>query len=126
MPKTPIRQAAIAVSLARAAFGVAMIVAPERIAESWIGDAGRSVRVSVLTRSLGARDIALGGGAAFALLRGEGDAARLWLATQAFSDIADLVGTLAVRDRLPDNGVKTTATLAGGSAAIAGAAAATI
>lgn len=116
----------MAVSIGRAAFGVAMMVAPERIAEGWIGDAGRSVRVSVLTRSLGARDVALGGGAAYALLRGDDDAARIWLATQAFSDVVDFIGTLAVRERLPDSGVTTTAALAGGSAAIAGAAAATI
>jgi hypothetical protein len=126
MPKTALKQAAIGVSLARAGFGLAMIIAPERIAESWIGDAGRSVRVSVLTRSLGARDIALGGGAALSLLRGDDDAARVWLATQAFSDLVDLAGTLAARDRLPDSGVKATSALAGGSALIAGGAAATL
>lgn len=115
--------AATAVSVARAAFGVAMIVAPERIAEAWIGDAGRSVRVGVLARSVGARDIALGGGAALALLRGQGPAARAWLAGQCLSDLADLGGTLAARERLPQRGVAQTTALAGVSAAIAGAAA---
>lgn len=126
MPTSILKQAATALSLGRVAVGAAMILAPERIAEAWIGDAGRSVRVSVLTRSVGARDIALGGGAAYSLLRGDDDAARVWLAAQALSDVVDFIATVAARERLPDNGVKATAALAGGSAAIAGVAAASL
>jgi len=118
-----LKSAATAVSIARAAFGVAMVAAPQRIAQAWIGDDGLSVRVGVLARSIGARDIALGGGATLALLRGNRDAARAWLVGQCLSDLVDLAGTLAVRDRLPARGVAQTAALAGASAAIAAAAA---
>ncbi len=111
-------------SAARAAFGVAMIARPERVAEAWIGEPGHSVRVGVLARSIGARDIAMGGGAAVALFRGDDDAARAFLAGQAFSDLTDLGATLVAREKLPESGVKTTAILAGVSAVVSAAAAA--
>ncbi len=118
-----LRTAATALSAGRAAFGVAMVAAPERIGEAWIGEPGRYRRVGVLTRSLGARDIALGGGAALALIRRD-DAARAWLGAQALADVVDFAGTLAARDRLPEAGVRMTLGLAGGSAVIAATAAA--
>ena len=118
-----LRTAAIALSASRAAFGAAMISVPERIGEAWIGEPGRYERVGVLTRSVGARDVALGGGAAIALVRADGSA-RAWLGAQALADVADFAGTLATRDRLPESGVRATLVLAGASALIAGAAAA--
>jgi len=113
-------------SLARAAFGAGMIAMPERVAEGWIGEPGHSVRVGVLARSIGARDIALGGGAALALLRGDDAMARAFLAGQALSDVVDLAGTLAAREKLPESGVKTTTALAGISALVAAASAAAL
>lgn len=118
-----LRTAAIALSAGRAAFGAAMVAAPERIGRAWIGEPGRFEQVGVLSRSIGARDVALGGGAAIALVRGDGSA-RAWLGAQALVDVADFAGTLAARDWLPENGVRATLALAGGSALIAGAAAA--
>jgi hypothetical protein len=118
-----LRTLTTALSAARAAFGVAMVAAPERIGEAWIGEPGRYERVGVLTRSLGARDVVLGGGAALALIREDGSA-RAWLGAQALADVVDLAGTLAVRDRLPQGGFRATVALAGVSAVLTGASAA--
>jgi hypothetical protein len=118
------RSAGLTISAGRAAFGAAMIAAPTAIGEAWIGEPGRYERVALLTRSLGARDVALGAGAAAALARGDENAARLLLGGQALSDVADFAGTLAVRERLPDGGVRWTLALAGVSAIAAGLAAA--
>ena len=48
------------VAAGRIGFGVALIVAPERVTSLWLGsDAGRP-GARVVTRGLGARDLALG------------------------------------------------------------------
>ena len=114
------RNAGLAISTGRAAFGVALMAAPGAIGEAWIGEPGRYERVALLTRSLGARDVALGAGGAVALARGDTDAARLLLAGQALSDVADFAGTLAARGRLPEAGARWTLVLAGLSAAAVG------
>ena len=111
-------------SAGRAAFGAAMIAAPELIGEKWIGEPGRYERVALLSRSIGARDLALGAGAAVMLARGNDEGGRILLAGQAISDAADFAGTLAVRGRLPESGARWTLVLAGASAVTAGLAAA--
>lgn len=112
-----LRASAIALSLGRAALGVGLLLAPGRVASGWVGDAGERDDVAVLARSVGIRDIVIGGGAAIALL-GERPAARGWLLAAAGADLGDLAGTLAARGALPDSGVRITAALAGGSAAV--------
>ena len=126
MLETTIRRAATGLSVARALFGVAMIVAPRRIGEAWIGEPGGYQRVGVLTRSLGARDVVLGVGAATALVSENGAATRLWLGGQALADLIDLAGTVSARDHLPQRGFRQTVVLAGASAVVAGAAAAVL
>jgi len=101
-----------------------MIAAPELIGEKWIGEPGRYERVALLSRSIGARDLALGAGAAVMLARGNDEGWRILLAGQAISDAADFAGTLAVRGRLPESGARWTLVLAGASAVTAGLAAA--
>lgn len=117
------RNAAIGLSLGRVAFGTAMSIAPRAFSKGWIGEAGDSDAAAVLARSVGARDIVVGGGAALALLRDSG-AAPLWLAGQALADAADFAGALAASGSLPSRSVKATLALAGGSAALAAFAAA--
>lgn len=117
-----IRAGAIALSLSRAAFGAAMIARPEKIAGSWVGGAGRKPEASVLTRSVGARDVVLGIGGALAVARGSSTASG-WLAAIAVADFADLIGTLAEREHLPDSGVQATVAMAGGSGALSAIAA---
>jgi len=126
MSKATIRYTAAALSIGRALFGAAMIAVPTRVGEAWIGEPGRYERVSVLTRSMGARDIGLGAGAAVALFDENDDAAVLLLAGQALADVVDFAGTLAVRDRIPPSGLKITLGLAGLSGLAAGAAAAAL
>jgi hypothetical protein len=118
------RRIGLVLSAGRAAFGVAMVAAPELIGEKWIGEPGRYERVALLSRSLGARDLVLGAGAAVMLARGNDEGGRVLLAGQAVSDAADFAGTLAVRERLPESGATWTLALAGVSAVTAGLAAA--
>jgi hypothetical protein len=118
------RRIGLVLSAGRAAFGVAMVAAPELIGEKWIGEPGRYERVALLSRSLGARDLVLGAGAAVMLVRGNDEGGRVLLAGQAVSDAADFAGTLAVRERLPESGATWTLALAGVSAVTAGLAAA--
>jgi hypothetical protein len=112
------------ISASRAAFGATMIAAPQFIGEKWIGEPGRYERVALLSRSVGARDFALGAGAAAMLAQGNTEAGRILLTGQAISDAADFAGTLAVRERLPESGARWTLALAGASAIAAGLAAA--
>lgn len=85
---TPLR-----LSQARTAAGVSMVVAPGRTA-AVMGVPGPAARdTSWVVQMLGAREIALGGGAWLALRRGDGRAARLWLAAGL---VADAVDALAV------------------------------
>jgi len=118
-----LRAAAIALSAGRAALGVALLAAPERIGRAWIGPAGTERAVEVLARSVGVRDVALGVGAAGALLGGS-DSARAWLLGAAVCDAGDMAATALARDVLPENGVRGTLALAGVSAVLATLAAA--
>lgn len=120
-----LRKAAIGLSLGRAALGVALLIVPERIAEGWIGPRGAEAPAATLARSVGVRDLALGVGATAALL-GSGDSARSWLVGAALCDVGDMVATLIARESLPPRGVQGTLALAGGSALLAGAAAARV
>lgn len=118
-----LRAIAIGLSASRAAFGAAMVVAPERIGRAWIGRPGGDEPAAVLARSIGARDVAIGAGGALALLAGS-EGARWWLLAQAGADLGDFVGTMLARERLPASGVRSTAALAGGSGLLASLAAA--
>ncbi len=118
-----LRTQAIALSIGRAALGVGLLLAPERIAAGWIGPRGAEAPAATLARSVGVRDVALGAGGAAALLGGD-DSARAWLAAAAICDAGDMAATLTARDSLPPRGVRGTLALAGASAAIASLAAA--
>jgi len=113
-----LRTAATVLSVGRAALGIGLLVAPERIARGWIGPVATERAVEVLARSVGIRDVALGVGGAAALIN-DSDSARDWMLGAAAADLGDLVATLLARDVLPANGVAATAALAGGSAVLA-------
>lgn len=103
---------AIAFGAGRALFGVAVLAVPAPIARAWVG-AGATPE-SVLTRSLGARDVALGAGLALAAAHG-GDP-RVWLAGGVLADTVDGIATVAAGDEIPRNGRLAVAALAGGGA----------
>jgi hypothetical protein len=88
------------VAAGRTGFGVALIVAPERVTSLWLGsDAGRPV-ARVVTRGLGARDVALGVGA----LAAADSQLQPWVAGAIVADTADLVATVAAGKSLPLTG----------------------
>jgi hypothetical protein len=116
-----LRSFAKILSLGRAAFGAALLGAPETIGSRWIGAVAEDARTAVPLRALGARDITLGLGTVRAISDGHG--ATGWLLASAASDAVDLGATLAARESLPERSVAITLALAGGSAALCVAAA---
>jgi hypothetical protein len=104
----------LAFALGRIAFGVGLIVAPDRVASGWLPDDAARPGTQVAVRGLGARDVALAAGVAVA-----GDK-RPWLIACLACDLADIAGTLAAGEALPPRARWGTVALAG-SAAVAGA-----
>lgn len=111
-----IRAALIALSLGRVAIGAALAAAPRATGERWIGETANDVRVAIITRGLGARDLAIGAGTALALHSGSEGAARSWLAASAIADACDFTAMLTTRDRVPRQSAAATLALAGGAA----------
>jgi hypothetical protein len=103
---------AIAFGAGRAVVGIALLAAPAPIARRWVG--ADDVPASVLTRSLGVRDLVIGAGLALAAAHG-GDPRR-WLAGGVLADTVDGIATVAAGAPIPRNGRLATAALAGGSA----------
>jgi hypothetical protein len=112
------RDIAIAQARGRMAFGVAFLLAPGVAARGWVGDDATRRSVKVITRALGARDLAMGLGIVIALDRGA--PVRGWLEASALSDAVDGLATLLGGGALPSLGRKGVFVLAAGSAAVAG------
>jgi hypothetical protein len=96
----------------RIAVGVALTVAPGTAGRRWIGPSATDPSVKVMTRAMGARDLALG----FGTLRAIEDGAplRTWAVLGVLSDGVDAVATLLALRRLGRGAlpVLATATLA--------------
>lgn len=103
-------------AIGRVAIGAALVAVPARAASGWVGEAARRPGTQVALASVGARDVALGAGAAWAV--GGGDGAKPWLLASAASDLVDLLATLRHRDALSTSAVIGVGALAGGSAAV--------
>jgi hypothetical protein len=102
------------VAAGRIGFGVALFVAPERVTSLWLGgDAGRP-GTRVVTRGLGARDLALGAGA----LAVADSQLRPWVAAAIVADTADLVATVAAGKSLPLTGRVLVGVVASGGAVL--------
>jgi hypothetical protein len=99
--------------LARVGLGAAMIAAPRAVTAPWLGRAARKPATQVPVRAMGARDLAIGLGLAYAA--GQGYGARPWLWAGIFADAADFAATLRARDDLPALGVAGIAAMAGSS-----------
>jgi hypothetical protein len=107
---------AMATGLARAAFGLALIVAPARIARGWIGDEAERPNVKVLVRAIGVRDVVVGMGTLMAARRNT--PVRGWLEGGMAADAGDIIGTLYAAKHLPRQGVVMTVGLAALAAAL--------
>jgi hypothetical protein len=109
------RQGAAMLAVGRAALGVVVLAAPERVTAGWLGSEHASQPVvQDLARSLGARDVAL----AVATLRTLDDpvaGARVQGACAAV-DTVDALATILARKALPAKGVLGTLVVAGGAA----------
>jgi hypothetical protein len=100
-------------ALGRVALGAGLTLAPRLTAAAWLGRDARRPATQVPIRALGARDLAIGLGTAYAV--GQGHGVRPWLGAGALADAIDLAATVRVRHRLPAAGVATVALMAGGS-----------
>jgi hypothetical protein len=109
----------LAYAATRTAFGLALLAAPRRLGTSWLGPDADREAVHVALRGLGARDIALAAGAAWAA--GTDRELRPWLVGTVAGDLVDLGATLAAGDSIPRRARMGTLALAGASA-LAGAA----
>jgi hypothetical protein len=109
------RRAALLLASGRAALGVVVLAAPERVMSRWLGsENARRGAVKDLGRGLAARDIALG----LAVLQTLDDPVlgpRVQLGA-AFADGIDMLAAILERDSLPGAGVFGTVAIAGGSA----------
>src|SRR4051812_6937066 len=99
MRRVEARDLALINARGRMAIGAALLVAPRLIGPMWIGAWGDSPAARLLARALGARDLALGLGAAVAIDRGA--PVRGWLEGAALADTADLAATLLAGDAIP-------------------------
>jgi len=102
------------VAAGRIGFGVALILVPERVTAPWLGrDAGRA-GTRIVSRGLGARDLALGAGA-LAVAEAQ---LRPWVAAAIVADAADLVSTVVAGDSLPLSGRVLVSAVASGGAVL--------
>jgi hypothetical protein len=85
------------VAAGRIGFGVALMLTPERLTGPWLGPDASRAGTRVVSRGLGARDVALGVGA----LRVPEAELRPWVVAAIVADTADLVATITAGDSLP-------------------------
>ena len=83
------------VAVVRTGVGAACLAFPS-LAALWVGRTGATEGGRVLSRSLAARDIALGAGTMLAA--GNRSRLRTWAAMSALGDLVDMGGTLRARD----------------------------
>jgi hypothetical protein len=88
------------ISIGRLLFGVAFIAEPKLMERAWIGKQARLPGAQLLTRAVGARDLALGLGGLQALTRNDGSA-RPWLAAAAVCDAVDFGATWTAGRGIP-------------------------
>lgn len=105
----------MAFGIGRALFGLGYVLAPGRAGRGWVGEVGAGPQGRLAFRSIGARDLALGGGAALAALRGDRSGAAAWFGAHAIADLVDTVGTALASGQIPERGRNLGLAMAGGS-----------
>ena len=111
-----VRVTAGAVLALRISYGLALIVAPRRLALRWLGPAAQDAPVQVALRALGARETVLHKGALAAAIHGK--PLRPWLAASAAGDVTDVIATAIGRRRLPRGSTPATLAVGGGAALV--------
>ena len=110
------RTLARAHALGRVVVGGVLAAAPTTAGSLWIGRDARRPGARVMTVAFGARDLAIGLGAAYTL--GQGHGAAPWLRAGVLSDLADLFATRRARADLPTVAVVGVTVIAASSAAL--------
>lgn len=80
----------------RVALGLLLLIAPRRAAQTWFGGDETPAAVTLLFRSVGARDLALGAG-----LLAEAPGERRWTRAGAVADLGDSVASLSAVGPIP-------------------------
>jgi len=96
------RTVATGFTLGRAVIGAALVAAPAKASEGWIGPEADLPSTQVVSRALGIRDLTLGLGT-LAALRDGGDVTP-WLVAGIACDAVDFGSTLAAGDAIPSTG----------------------
>jgi hypothetical protein len=100
-------------ALGRVVVGAGLTFAPGLAGSGWMGRDSRRPATQVAIRALGARDLAIGLGTAYAA--GQGYGSRPWLWAGILADATDFAATLRARDALPSLNVGVVGLVAGGS-----------
>ena len=117
IPPQQARSVARALACTRIVIGTSAVLAPARLVRPWIGRDAALPAATVLSRCLGARDLAIGLGAVLAMRH---DApVRGWIEAGGMADAADLVATLMAFPSLPRTSRWVVAAAAGAAVATA-------
>ena len=111
------------ISLGRILFGTVFIAEPKVMDQGWIGKQARMPGAQVLSRAVGARDLALGLGGLQAAARNDGSA-RSWMGAAALCDAVDFGATYAAGRKIPRTARTTVLALAASGAVLSALAAA--
>lgn len=111
------------ISLGRVLFGTAFITNPKIMDQGWIGRQALLPGAQVLTRAVGARDVALGLGGLQSVVRNDGSA-RAWMAAAALCDAVDFGATWSAGRRIPRKARTGVLAIASGAAVLSAIAAA--
>jgi hypothetical protein len=110
------KQRAVALSLARVAFGAAFVAAPG-VLKGWLGDDAKRPATRAVIRAFGVRDLALGVAAYSAVSAGDQVGAQRMLQVGAACDAVDALATVVAFRHLPRAGALLTLATAVGAAA---------
>ena len=115
-------KAALAVAAGRTLIGTYALADPGRISRSWLGNHIDGVTAPLFGRTLGARDLALGAGAVWALAarRHDRPVVAAFVAAGAMADLTDAAATFAAWRNLPSPWKQLTAAAALGSGVTGG------
>ena len=102
VPPVDPRSLTRSMAIARLALGAGLALTPRLITAPWLGKGAFGPAATVLARSMGARDAAIGAGQLASLGRG---GTRGWLTAGLAADVTDLAATVASREELPPTAV---------------------